>query len=254
MTIHTHCALRLGDNLAHLHLLRALAQHRTGYQFVHWAHRHYLPQLIEVVADLPNITLHDLRYQPKGIVSHDAWKNAGGYWEQHPQRNDYAAFYLEFYEQFAARLGLHSPFSKADDLLFNYPALLDYKSDPFDFLVVNSPPQSGQWMAYELEALDQLARDLFCQGHTVATTRPLRGIPCTIPNTVTGVGGISIQARHIIAVSTGPSWPTFNVWNVQTCALRIILIDRERIEIAPNTHHCKHVATARSILTDKGLL
>lgn len=255
MIYHTHCALRLGDNLAHLHLLRALAQHRRGSTFVHWAHPHYLPQLIEVVSDLENIHMHDIRYLPKTVFSHDAWKNAGGYWENHPQRNDYAPFYLEFYERLADQIGgLHSPFSKPSDLLFDYPALLDYRIEPVDFLIVNSAPMSGQWLSEGLSHVDQLALDLQAGGHRVISTRPIRGLPCTQPGTVTAVGGVSIYAKHIISISTGPSWPTFNAFNAQKCELRIILIDKERIEIAPNTEHCQHVAQARAILTERGVL
>jgi hypothetical protein len=248
MTTHTtHCALRLGDNLAHLHFLRSLAQCRLGHQFIHYAHRHYLPQMIEVVCDLPNIQLRDLRYKPADVSSIDAWKNAGQFWETHDYRNDYAAFCLEFFAKLAGEMGLHSPFSKPSDLLFDYPALLDYGHDPIDVLVVNSPPLSSQWMGYDGAALDRLALDMFERGQRVVTTHPVRGLPCTLPNTVTAIGGVSIKAKCIVMVSTGPSWPTFNVWARD--ALRIVLIDQERIELTSHTEHCRTVDHAREILT-----
>lgn len=250
----THCALRLGDNLAHLHFLRALAVRNPNRQFIHYAHQHYLPQLIEVVCDLPNLTVRDLAHaQDTGV---DAWKNQMQIWEEHPRKNDYAAFYLDFFSWLAPQLGFVSPFSTAAHLLFDYPGLLHYAAEPLDFLVVNSAPQSGQWAAAhtELPALDALAQELAKAGKTILTTRPVTGCATTRGESVTAIGAQAISARCIIAVSTGPSWPTFNVWSAAAAPLRILLIDHERINLAPNTHHAQTVAQVREILAAHKML
>lgn len=66
------------------------------------------------------------------------------------------------------------------------------------------------------------------------------------------IGLSSQNCRFILMVSTGPSWPTFNVWNRDTP--RIILIDHERINITPNTAHCSSVEAVRKILKERGQL
>jgi len=252
-THHTHCGLRLGDNLAHLHFLRKLARLYPTHEFIHRAHTGYLPQLIEVVCDLPNIQL--LAMLPgSSALSHDAWKNADDAWENHPRRNDYAAFMIEHFERLAGAMDLVSPIKEPRDLLFDYPALFDYRCEPIDFLIVNSAPLSNQWPGYDAAALDALAAHLSTDGRKVVTTRPVAGLPCTMPHTVTGIGGISVHAKHIIAVSTGPSWPTFNVWNADTCELRIILIEHEWIGLCDRSPHCSTVDQARHILIEHELL
>lgn len=255
MTITTYSDVRLGDNLAHLHFLRGVARANPSVRFEHAAHLWYLPQMIEVVADLPNIGLRDLRSinRKKAINS---WKNRGRFWEQHPLRNEYGPFMLKWFEELASDMGVSSPFTKQEDLLFDYPAIKDTVSEEFDFLIVNSEPMSGQWQSMDLADLDQLAIDL-SERHRVITTRPVRPfITCTQRTNVsiTGIGGISRFCRYIIMVSTGASWATFNVWNRNSVEMRIIFLEHESILLTPNTTNTNSVSVAREMLREKGLL
>lgn len=253
--IKTHCDVRLGDNLAHLHFLRALAKQHPEIQFRHAAHLCYIPQLIEVACDLPNLSLHDIRrHEFRG--SHNAWKNEGRFWERHELKNEYGPFMLEFFGRFARKLGLKSPFSEESDLLFDYPAIKDSATQPFDFLVVNSEPMSGQCASLDLFDLDNLVLQL-SERYKVMTTRPVKPwIPCTQSHrlSVTGVGGISRNCRFIVMVSTGVSWATFNVWNKKSVEKRIIILEHERINIAPNSVNVNTVGLAREILKDFSIL
>lgn len=253
--ITTFSDVRLGDNLAHLHFLRKVAQLNTGATFEHAAHACYLPQLIDVVADLPNIVLRDIRYisQKKAI---NAWKNRGRFWEQHPLRNDYGPFMLDWFRELASDMGTQSPFKTESDLLFDYPAIKDVSCEKFDILLVNSEPLSGQWRTMDIGGVDQLAIEL-SERHKVITTRPVRPyIPCTqsMHLSVTGIGGISRFCRAIIMVSTGSSWITFNIYNRKSVDLRVIFLEEERINIALNTFTTNSVNFARERLREEGLL
>lgn len=257
-TIRTHCALRLGDNLAHLHFLRGLAKRYPDVHFVHAAHLCYLQQMIEVVADLPNLQLRDIRHSHHEL-SHNAWKNAGGFWESHELKNDYANFMLAWFDVLAQRLGLESPFERPEDLLFDYPALAqgETRFEPIDFLIVNSTPQSGQWRNYNRAQLTDLISQL-SKRHKVVTTEPcgLR-VPCTANTlgfSVTNIGQLSQCAKNIVMVSTGPSWPTFNVWNKDSVEFRLILIDHEVIGLSKRTEQCATVPEALRVLKVRGLL
>lgn len=257
MTHRTHCALRLGDNLAALHLLRALARAYPERRFYHAAHPWYLPQLAEVVCDLPNLHLVGLPWHDSA-GSVDLWKNRGGWWERHPQRLDYAPVMLEFFALAARDLGLESPFRTPADLLFDYPALhaLPNAGPSCDVLLVNSAPQSGQWREFDRAGLAALALDLQRAGRSVVTTEPVAGLPSTLLAglSVTGIGRISQQCRAVVAVSTGPSWPTFNIWNRASLAARVLLIGSERVNFDCGTRCAATLAEARAHLTAAALL
>lgn len=268
-TVRTYSAFRLGDNLAHLHFLRAMAKKYPSIHFQHAALLTYLPEMIEVVADLPNISLRDIMHC-RGEHGVNAWKNAGGYWENHPRKNEYAAFMLEWFDLLAKRMGLEAPFKEPHDLLFDYPALRREISGqgglslhpntvqfaPFDFLVVNSIPMSGQWRGFDEVGFNTLIQSL-SQRHSVICTRRT-GLDVastdTIPGfTVTGIGALSLFAQKgIIMVSTGPSWPTLNIWTEDS--FRVVLQDTEELGLTKNTHQCKTIDAARAALRSKGFL
>jgi hypothetical protein len=247
--------VRLGDNLAHLHFLRGVAKAHPEILFEHAAHLPYIPQLIELTADLPNIILRDLRYiNRKQAIN--SWKNRGRFWQRHELKNDYGPFMLEWFAELAREMGIESPFQVESDLAFDYPAIQDFASEPFDFLIVNSDPMSGQWRSMQLSEIDRLAVDL-SENYKVITTRPVQPfIPCTQRTnvTITGIGGLSRFCRFIVMVSTGPSWVTFNIWNRKSVELRIIFLEEERINIAPNTINTNSVGIAREILRERKFL
>ena len=270
MNFNTHCALRLGDNLQHLQFLRKMAHKYPQHHFTHYAHRAYLPQLIEVIADLRNIQLADLdeaakpnanywEAEPADVLSVNVWKNADGQWERAENRNDYVGYYLDFFSGLALGWGLESPMRDARDFLFDYPALAPSVSNSrFDFMVINSPPKSGQAQGMNIGELNRLAELLHENGHRVLTVEPTgaAAIPSTRPLglTVSQIGALSNSVDNLIAVSTGPSWPTFNVWNSDTINFRALIIERERVDILPDTLHCKTVADVRAALIEKGFI
>jgi hypothetical protein len=266
--VRTYCAMRLGDNLAHLHFMRALAKAYPTMRFEHAALLHYLPQMIEVVADLPNLSLRDIM-QCRGEPGANAWKNAGGFWETHELKDRYAEFMLVWFDLLAKRLGLVSPFTQPSDLLFDYPALqrgkdhdsgltlhpLTVKFVELDFLVVNSVPMSGQWRGFDEPALNTLIQSLAQRYDVVTTRRTGLNVAATesIPGfTVTDIGALSLFAKNIIMVSTGPRWPCLNVWT-RDC-FRIVLQDTEELGITENTHQCRTVKDATRVLKENGFI
>jgi hypothetical protein len=254
-TIFTHCDWNLGDHLVHLHYLRKQTVAYPDIHFVHAANYDFLPQMIEVVADVPNISLIDIAY--KSADSQDAWKNRDDYFVGHGKWADYAAFYIEFFDYLSKKLGLESPIHTPQDFLFDYPAIQKKRYPNFDFLVINSPPKSGQFLGYSANDFDGLIGKLLARGYSVITTAPsTHNTPCTQKSglSVTAIGSLSLGCKYIVGVSTGPSWPTFNIWNTDSVQLRVLLLDRERVLIAPNTEHAKTIGDLRTILSDRGLI
>jgi hypothetical protein len=279
-TIRTYCAQHLGDNLVHLNFLRRLAAAHPAGRFVHAARAKYLPQLIQLVQDLPNLSLLDIRSTSlpaeatgltpaahggasdhSGCAWLNAWRGAQGYWHTHPHRLDFVAFHLAWFADFASWLGLPDPIAgDPTRLLFDYPAIADFTVyAPFDVLVINSRPLSGQAHDAPPAALDRLAADLAGAGRRVVTTAPVTpGIPCTQRQglTVTAIGGLSVAAAAIVGYATGPAWPTWCVANHAraTLRLRLVLSDAEQVSLSPSTQHCTTVPEARRVLQVSGLL
>lgn len=252
----THCALRLGDNLAALHFLRKLSGVYPDDLFTHFCHQEYFEQLCDVVADSLNIRLMPFGVESSGphwgmeptssAKSVNLWKNAGGFFDRHPNRFRYSQVMLDWFREAARQLGLESPLLKREDLLFDYPALR--LNDPsvcdFDFLIINSPPLSGQAGRFDAEQMDRLILRLR-ESYRVITTfrRQNLDVPCTMDfdGTVTSIGRLSQMCKAIVMVSTGPSWPTFNVWNRETVKLRIIINEPEFVDLDPNAIHVPDV-------------
>lgn len=254
---HCHCALRLGDSLANLHFLRKLAVKYPDHSFIYAAHVRYLHQLLEMSFDVPNIKLVPIEYvSPKSL---DVWKNAGGFWEKHPLRFQYAAFMLSFFDMTAQEMGLKSPLEWPRDLLFDYPQLQKTppRVEPFDILVVNSTPMSNQAPNYDPAGMDFLISELH-KRYKIIVTQPSRieGVRCSAAFgwSITDIGNASLFCKNIVMVSTGPSWPTLNAWNLDTIENRIVILQDERLGLGPNETHVPHVSGARQALIEKGIL
>lgn len=267
-TIYTHCALRLGDNLAHLHFLRKLAMLYREHDFIHFAHLAYIRELAEVHCGLPNLKVCDLesvddhtggmwemKPWPK-YQSIDAWKNAGRRWENSMFRNDYGRFMIAFFRGLANKMGLISPLLTETDLIFDYPALAQWTFPAFDMLIVNSPPLSNQMPGYNPRAMEDLVGELGSRCACITTHPTRHNVPCTQAKhmSVTQIGALSRFCKHIVMVSTGPSWPTMNVWTEDTCEFRLILNGDERITYLRNTEHVGSADEARAVLQVRGLL
>jgi len=284
--IRTHNSYHLGDNLVHLHFLRKVALANPDCQFVHAARWQYRRQLEPVVADIPNIKLSEIDHDPfyhypfdgstafhhishqspthPKVFSHErsvnAWRGAHlpphhtGFWYEHPDRNDFAKFHLEaWFPLVCERMEVENPMRTPADMLFDYPALQIPVPDlvPFDVLVINAPPGSGQFQEFSSHEMDQIIDDLEEKGNRVVVSGS--GTPNPFFS-VTQIGQMSLHCHTILMVSTGPSWPTWNVWNQDGIKLRVILLDNERVNLGANTWHCSNVADARNVLKNAGLL
>ncbi len=253
MITRTHNAYHLGDNLVHLNFLRKVALSNPDRQFVHTAQWQYLKQLKDVVVDVPNITLLPFDYLlPADSI--DAWRGAKQFWYSHPDRNDFVKFHVEaWFPYLADRMNVENPIKCAKDMLFDYPSIqesLPGDVAPFDVMIINSRPGSGQFQSYEEHSFLDIRKRLENRGWSVYMTN----VPQQFGLSVTQIGHLSLLCHTIVMVSTGPSWPTFNVWNQESVKNRIILLEPERVNLSPNTMHCATVDEAAEVLKGSGLL
>lgn len=245
----------------------------------------YIAQLRDLIADLPHgsITLAEFnQHTPRESI--DAWRGANNDWYQHPDRNDFVKYHLEhWFPYLADRMGVDNPMKTPADMLFDYPRIAEGSDESrrslgvggqFDVLLINSAPLSNQFPAFDPGALGNLAHALAARGHRVITTaaipdfyeyRPKKQFHPPINTqdyrlSVTDIGHLSLHCHTIVMVSTGPSWPTFNVWNTGASPARtsvknrVILIDTERVDLDPMATHVNSVPAAAEALRSIGLL
>lgn len=247
--INTFLNYHLGDNIWALHWMRKIVERDPSIEFTHACSEPYLVQLREVVQDLPQIKLVGLSDKPDGAI--DTWKNRDGKFYESPSRDDWVAYHLQFFDALSRDLGLDSPLQEASDFLFDYDTLAHRREAPIDFLIVNSQPLSSQFPGYNPAQFDDLTRTLRDKGHSVMTTSANKvDIPTTHPRTITGIG--RIQPRVIFGVATGPMWPTWNIWHQPE--LRVVLSERERVDISPNTEHASTIERGIGALYERGIL
>lgn len=256
----------LGDCFWHCLFMRKLAIRQPDDNFTLHCKLDHMSQLYDVITDLPNI---HLRAWTPGTPPPDGARPAwiGPYHQRHPLRNDIIAFLIEWFAHLAACDGLESPIKHRRDLLCDYPELYDFARvivSQRDWLVINSQPQSGQF-AHDHNAMNALVGEMLAKGHSVTTTADT-GLPGarwtgssryanrTGPMTVTQIGGLSCWVGNILAVATGPIWPTFNVWNQRQHGHRIILINEIHLDYGDRLPHFGSVDAAKQYLVEQGVL
>ena len=268
----TYCDFHLGDNLVHLHFLRKQAIRHPSDTFFHYVHECHLEQLREAIEDLPNISLYSLDVKPSESIN--VWKNAGavtdefGFFERHPNRNDFAGFHMTWFAYLSNQMDLPNVFVYPTDLLFDYPAIQRdvshrlpfWSGDKFpEILFVNSRPCSGQCLAYDsVDYFDPLIAELSAK-HSLIVTQPSKipNIPCTTSTemTISEIGALSLRCPYVIGVATGPLWPTFNIWNQQSLLRRIVMLGNgEQLNLGANVRQVTNRDEMRAALVEEGLL
>ena len=246
--IHTHNALRLGDNLVQLNFLRRACLADPALAVTHY-HNPQLCRFEEIDALRSDIStrlrIRSIEEAPAGSI--DSWRNAGGWWERHPDKLNFAKFHLAWFEELAGRLGIPNPIRTVDDLLFDYPTLDSFipMAPECDVLVINSPGLSGQFLNYNPDDFRDLIARLTLKGHRVHSTAPTGLCPHFENRNVTFIGAASVKAKLIVGTSTGPSWPCLNVHNrdkpIILCADHEDVILTRGSKMARSAHHAIHL-------------
>ncbi len=270
-SIFCHNRYHLGDCLQILHLLRSLAKQNDQTPFVFFTNGCNLPQLREVVADLPNILLADFEsplWKEREHESIDTWKNVGatdtrqgevqnyqrGFWETSPNRWNWSAFALEHHMLTCAKMRLPFPFTCREHLLLDYPALEPQGDEPeVDFLIGDSAPSSGQyseWADHSKNPLQNLVIRFHMEGKSFLQTSGFqRG-----GSTISTIGRCSLKAKHHIMVGNAPFFTTLNVHNnhYSEGRKRIVLLDNGEQLNMPGIAQCANVAEVLAIARTEG--
>jgi len=246
--------VNFGDNLEHLNFLRKLVVKNPDLQCFQYSKPEVLPQLFEVVEDLPQIVLKHVDERPANAVN--AWISCDDFIQRYPGRNsEHVKFMPDWFNHLAQKVGVENPIKTVEDLLFDYPALLKPVPETFGVLVINSAPCSGQLRGFNAGEWAQLARDL-AQKNTVITTEKVDGLPCTrdLNLSLSGIGSLSRSVHSILGVATGPIWPTLNIWNHNRLNLRVMFVDNEYLRYDGRSHTTNDMGRARQLAKENNLL
>lgn len=231
--IHTYNEYHLGDNLVHLNFLRRACKENPELEVTHHCNPAHVGQLLPLTDGLP-IHLADL-YVPPGAIN--AWIGHANFYYEHPQRNDWVLFHLAWFDRLSSVMEILNPMACRDDFLFEYPALNAPTTYDFDYLIINSQPQSNQLYDYNPDFFQNRVRNLVNEGVKVVTTAPTGMCPCTLDHhfTVTDIGVLSKYVKHIEGVATGPMWTTFNIFNLNKVLSRTFYCSHQTVNITDNT-------------------
>ena len=231
--IHTYNEYHLGDNLVHLNYLRRVCKENPDLEFTHHCNPMHHSQLTPLLEDVP-ISLQGLSIPPG---AHNAWIGYKNFFYNHGARRDWVVFHQSWFDYLSDRLEVANTIACNEDFLFDYPALMRFSRYEFDYLIINSPPQSNQLRDYTPEFFNKRVRDLANEGYKVITTYPTGLVPCTLEHhfTVTDIGVLSNGCKHIEGVATGPMWTTFNIFNKDKVLSRKFYCSDQIVNLTDNT-------------------
>jgi len=246
----------LGDGLFQCLYFHRLAPKFPNDEFIFYCRKEHHAQLAETIEHLPNARLGALEEKTPQAIN--CWIGRGQYWHTHPNRNQMLPFWLEWFGIISKEAGLPNPFKTVADLWWDFPSIdkPTTLSKPFDFLVVNAQPLSGQFN-YNVSEMNSLIELLLEKGHTVITTNPsIAGVPCTFEQgiSISGIGNVSNFCKYHLMISTGPSWLTWNKTNAGKVKLRIVLLDYIKLDYDTTCHHFGYIQGAANFLVDQKLL
>ena len=247
MVIETYNELHLGDNIIHLNYIKRLTDLYPNLEVIHYCNQAYCRQLISLFSDCRSIQILSLNLKRKSAIN--CWIGDRDYFYKSANRFDWVSFHLEFFDYFSNILNVENPIKCSHDLLLDCPSLngLNSKLPEFDFLIINSRPESSQIVDFNTNFFDDLSLKLHNKGYKVITTHPNSFNMSTIEMefNLLEIGQISSHCKAIIGVPNGPAWPTFNVFNCQTVKFRIFWLSVQSLKL---TNNCFSISSPDEIM------
>ena len=208
--------LHLGDCLYHIHYCRKLIDANPGLEIGFYIQSQFHNETQTFIGDY-DIKLYDIKDRPTDAVN--SWINSTGHfmtWGIATGFN-YDLMYIEFYKYLSGQIKMDNPIRTSNDFLIDNPLLLETNnlSRKFDWLVINSLGNSGQWNGNA--GFDKLIRTLKASGKDVITTAPnTEGVECTLDSklNILEIGNLSTTCDYIIGVQTAPFVPITNIFNL----------------------------------------
>jgi hypothetical protein len=254
----------LGDNLIFLNYLYKQALNNPNIKFIHYLNEKYVSD-INCIIDVDNIKICGLKTPsnsgffnlpsysnlkiyntyvntilknqiPKYESFINSWIGNENYLFTHYQKNNWTNFHLDYFRKLSKDIGLLNPIINKNDLLFNFKILDQDDSiikSNLDFLIINSPPLSGQVKNYNPKFLIDLNNNLKKNGFSTLIINSLNSLNDK-KLTLIEIALISKKAKYIIGIPNGPMWLTFNTFTDKNLIFRLVLLSEQNLELGKN--------------------
>lgn len=218
------CGAHMGDCMWSLVMIRRMPGEHKFFCIPE-----YVTELRELMSDTPHYvgSIHEIDPRADSV---DTWlgnPHLGAYGIRWEHQQDVMGFVFDYYNALGNVYVPGGPvFKTRKDMLWDSQAIIDaLPTVPHpEVLVINAEPHSGQCPQYDKFRMAELVLAMYRRWNVEVTSAPGR------PNyTLAQIGAMSLTARYIIGVATGPIWPTFNKWNQK--AERIILLEPLQIDM-----------------------
>ena len=252
MDLNFYNKYHLGDQIYHIHFCNKLLQ-----KYPHLRISNYMYDEYKISSDLHVYPENKYRIKNIGIDNggfsyidlknyNNCWINRKGIfdkWVSTPSSGylEFDVFYIDFYIELLAELGLESPILNRDDFWFDNPEIT--KTDEhFDFLLINSVPMSGQWYDNNGQ-FDEISTKLIDSGYSVISTAKSRvpDVVCTLDRgySLLDIAKVSTGVDHVIGIHTSPFLVTLNHLSVDTVKSFICLHRQGLTYSLENVHNIK---------------
>jgi hypothetical protein len=258
------------------HYLRKLCEANPRLQACFYVRPDYIEELRLFVPELgERLCLYPLDDRPAEAVN--CHINADGFYQSHPRRRHFAAMYVDFFKHLSGKLGVLSPIASVEEMLLDSPALEPGAQiqalGSIDWLVINSPPLSGQ-CPYVADEWNSLIRKLVEKGERVVTTAPsgIESARCTLefefastqrgndqdrakpsPLPLVAIGQLATISRNVAGVHTGPLIPCLNRWAARKVEHWYILDSFNHFFFNDRFHNCRLFQNLEKLIwTDRG--
>ena len=210
-----HCRFHYGDNIINLkffyNISRILKENNIMINYYYDNNQIKNVNELERYVDKDTLTLRFISEVPSDSV--DLWMGTDINGINH---GDFDVYFKEFYMRILKTLhledkGIDVSLYQNEEYLLNIYNNLDNKYKNLDILVLNSQPQSGQFV-YNKDTMDAMCKTLSTKYKIATSTCVDDSISCTMRDnlTIQDIGAISTHAKYIVAVYSGPLIACFN--------------------------------------------
>jgi hypothetical protein len=215
----------LGDNIFNINYLNKY--HDYDYEFIYYIQDIYINEVIKHVTN-KNIYIESIsKYNGAG---YNSWIGVNNFFQNNIVNfsYNYDVFYMHFFKYFSHMLGIENVINSIYDTLylsnFNMNILNTTQHNNYDYLIINSHPNSGQFQ-YKNDDFENLCLYLIEKGYKIITTKKINNIECTLDYNfnLLDIGAISNVSNNIIAINTSPIITTFNTDNINVVNNRYVL-------------------------------
>lgn len=205
----------LGDCMFFATYARKLLRALPDFEFTFYCEPSYHAQVLSMFQPFgERVSVAPVSERPADAIN--TWIGDGDFFHHHPQQHNYTRMYQDWFQRLSKLLGVENPIRSSLDLLMEVDDV-DESHGRFDYLVINSQAQSGQWPD-TTAILDGLIHKLKRRGRRVAKTHSSDGPAdfCTME------AGLNIQqlinfspcCARVIGVNNAPMVAAINTVSI----------------------------------------